>query len=98
MSKLNLVAILFLTGIFASQAQEKTQNQTDKAKQLNEVSIVSQKKAVEQRPDRTIFDFASQSHLNSGSVLEGIKKLPGLVASDLAGMMYQGKQLDVYMD
>jgi hypothetical protein len=33
--------------------------------------------------------------LNTGSVLEGIKKLPGLIASDIAGMMYQGKQLDV---
>jgi hypothetical protein len=31
--------------------------------------------------------------LNTGSVL-GIKT-PGLIASDIAGMMYQGKQLDV---
>lgn len=98
MNKINFAAMLFLTSIFATYAQEKTQNQTEKAKQLNEVNVVSQKKSVEQRPDRTIFEFASQSHLNSGSVLEGIKKLPGLVASDLAGMMYQGKQLDVFMD
>lgn len=93
--------VLFFTPLFSffsAFAQEKTQSQTEKAKQLNEVNVVSQRKSVEQRPDRTIFEFASQSHLNSGSVLEGIKKLPGLVASDLAGMMYQGKQLDVYMD
>jgi hypothetical protein len=43
----------------------------------------------------TIFNFADQPSLNTGSVLEGIKKLPGLIASDIAGMMYQGKQLDV---
>ncbi len=30
--------------------------------------------------------------------MEGIKKLPGLVASEMVGMMYQGKPLDVYMD
>ncbi|WP_239647611.1 outer membrane beta-barrel family protein [Flavobacterium psychrophilum] len=30
--------------------------------------------------------------------MEGLKKLPGLILSDVAGMMYQGKQLDVYMD
>jgi hypothetical protein len=31
-------------------------------------------------------------------VMEGLKKLPGLIVSDVAGMMYQGKQLEVYMD
>ena len=30
--------------------------------------------------------------------MEGLKKLPGLIISDVAGMMYQGKQLEVYMD
>src|SRR5690606_27962645 len=33
-----------------------------------------------------------------GTVMEGVKKLPGLVVTDIAGMMYQGKPLDVYMD
>lgn len=83
--------ILFAIGLSAQENKEK-------AKELNEVSIVKEKKAVEQKADRTIFEFASQAHLNSGSVLEGMKKLPGLVASDVAGMMYQGKQLDVFMD
>ena len=30
--------------------------------------------------------------------MEGLKKLPGLIVSDVAGMMYQGKQLEVFMD
>jgi hypothetical protein len=29
----------------------------------------------------------AQPSLNTGSVLEGIKKLPGLIVSDIAGMM-----------
>jgi hypothetical protein len=62
--------------------------------ELNEVAIIRTKKAVEQKADRTILIF-EQPSLNTGSVLEGIKKLPGLIASDIAGMMYQGKQLDV---
>ncbi|NHW58891.1 TonB-dependent receptor, partial [Escherichia coli] len=33
-----------------------------------------------------------------GTALDGIKKLPGLVSSDVAGMLYQGKMLDVFMD
>jgi hypothetical protein len=79
---------------YSISAQEKIKDTV----QLKEVAIKSERKAVEQKADRTIFDFASQAHLNSGSVLEGLKKLPGLIVSDVAGMMYQGKQLEVYLD
>ena len=37
-------------------------------------------------------------HGGSGSLLEGLKKLPGLIISDVTGMLYQGNQLEVYMD
>jgi hypothetical protein len=94
MKKNHLLSMFFLGTIFTLSAQEEPK----KAVELNEVAIVKTKKAVEQKADRTIFDFSGQPSLNSGSVLEGIKKLPGLIASDVAGMMYQGKQLDVFMD
>ncbi|MDI5887325.1 outer membrane beta-barrel family protein [Flavobacterium yafengii] len=94
MKKNHLLSMFFLGAIFTLSAQEEPK----KAVELNEVAIVKTKKAVEQKADRTIFDFSGQPSLNSGSVLEGIKKLPGLIASDVAGMMYQGKQLDVFMD
>jgi hypothetical protein len=87
-------SLFLLTGILTINAQEKL----EKAVELNEVAIIKTKKVIEQKADRTIFDFASQPSLNSGSVMEGIRKLPGLIASDVAGMMYQGKQLDVFMD
>ncbi len=76
----------------------KAQDTLQKTTELKEVVIKKEKKAIEKRADRTIFDFSSQSQLNSGSVLEGLRKLPGLIISDVAGLMYQGKQLDVYMD
>ena len=94
MKKNYFLSMFFLGAIFTLSAQEEKK----KAVELNEVAIVKTKKAIEQKADRTIFDFSSQPSLNSGSVLEGIKKLPGLIASDVAGMMYQGKQLDVFMD
>lgn len=94
MKKNYLLSMFFLGAIFTLSAQEDPK----KAVELNEVAIVKTKKAIEQKADRTIFDFSGQPSLNSGSVLEGIKKLPGLIASDVAGMMYQGKQLDVFMD
>ncbi len=88
-----LGAILSSTIIFA---QEK--NKPEKEKQIETVNIVKAKKAVEQKADRTIFDFSEQPVLNTGTLMEGVKKLPGLVVTDIAGMMYQGKMLEVYMD
>ncbi|MDF2833754.1 outer membrane beta-barrel protein [Chryseobacterium indoltheticum] len=81
-------------------AQETKDNNDSKLKEkeIESVIITKTKKAVEQKADRTIFDFSEQPSLNSGSLMEGVKKLPGLVVSDMVGMMYQGKPLDVYMD
>jgi len=79
-------------------AQEDKPQAPKKEKEIKEVTITKTKKAVEQKADRTIFDFSEQPNLNTGTALEGIKKLPGLIVSDLTGMAYQGKMLDVYMD
>lgn len=78
-------------------AQETAKEKT-REKNIEAVTITKTKKAVEQKADRTIFDFSEQPNLNSGSSMEGIKKLPGMVVTDIAGMMYQGKLLEVYMD
>ncbi|MGH1520280.1 TonB-dependent receptor domain-containing protein [Chryseobacterium sp. JK1] len=91
-----IFALSLLSSVFAF-SQEK-QNNAPKEKQIEGVVITKTKKAVEQKADRTIFDFSEQPQLNNGNVLEGIKKLPGLVATDIAGMMYQGKVLEVYLN
>ncbi|SER58631.1 Outer membrane receptor for ferrienterochelin and colicins [Flavobacterium frigoris] len=98
MKKIYLVALIAIGSFSTLSAQTTPEKAPEKTTELNEVAIIKTKKAIEQKADRTIFDFAGQASLNTGSVLEGIKKLPGLIASDIAGMMYQGKQLDVFMD
>ena len=98
MKKIPFIALIFLGSITFATAQTTPEKPVEKTTELNEVAIIKTKKAIEQKADRTIFNFADQPSLNTGSVLEGIKKLPGLIASDIAGMMYQGKQLDVFMD
>jgi len=95
--KIFLICFSLLT-IQAVFAQQETAKDTTKTTELKEVVVQSKKKSIEQKADRTIFYFSEQSHLNSGSVMEGLKKLPGLIVSDVAGMMYQGKQLEVFMD
>lgn len=94
----NFLIYLFILIFQFSIAQEETAKDSTKTTELKEVVVQSKKKSIEQRADRTIFDFSEQSHLNSGSLMEGLKKLPGLIVSDVAGMMYQGKQLEVFMD
>lgn len=87
------VHLLVFTAVWSQE------NETPKKeKEIDGVTITKKKKAVEQKADRTVFDFSEQQHLNSGSTLDGMKKLPGLIVSDLAGMVYQGKPLEVYMD
>ena len=94
--KKTIFALSLLGSVFVF-SQEKSNN-TTKEKQIEGVVITKSKKAVEQKADRTIFDFSEQPQLNNGNLLEGIKKLPGLVSTDIAGMMYQGKMLDVYLN
>ena len=99
----SLLTCLVLLGVTAVYAQDDTTKQTEKdsvaiKNDLNEVVVEKKKQAVERKADRTVFDFSEQAYLNSGSLMEGLKKLPGLIISDVAGMMYQGKQLQVYMD
>ncbi|MEG0927674.1 MULTISPECIES: TonB-dependent receptor domain-containing protein [Chryseobacterium] len=94
--KKTIFALSLITSVCAF-SQEKSNNTTNE-KQIEGVVITKTKKAVEQKADRTIFDFSEQPQLNNGNVLEGLKKLPGLVATDLAGMMYQGKILDVFLN
>ncbi len=91
--KLIFSALLFSASFYFAQEKPAEREAT-----IKEVTIVKTKKAVEQKADRTIFDFSEQPNLNSGTLMEGVKKLPGLVVTDIAGMMYQGKILEVYMD
>ncbi|OJX30503.1 MAG: TonB-dependent receptor [Chryseobacterium sp. 36-9] len=99
---MKLKSILPISALFLSQiyfAQETPKKETgNKEKEIEAVNITKTKKAVEQKADRTIYDFSEQPHLNSGNTLEGLQKIPGLVVSEMAGMIYQGKSLDVYMD
>ncbi|SHL17413.1 outer membrane beta-barrel protein [Chryseobacterium polytrichastri] len=91
------IFVLSVIGSMFTYAQEKTNSQV-KEKEIEGVTITKTKKAVEQKADRTIFDFSEQPQLNNGNVLEGIKKLPGLISTDIGGMMYQGKFLEVYLN
>lgn len=91
------IGLISFFAFLLSFAQDKPSTAI-KEKSIEGVVVTKTKKAVEQKADRTIFDFSEQASLNSGTLMEGVKKLPGMVVTDIAGMMYQGKMLAVYMD
>ena len=82
--KKQIVFLSLLVGVLG-YSQENSKAKTSE-KQIEEVTFKKTKKAVEQKADRTIFDFSEQPNLNTGTALEGIKKLPGLMNSELTGM------------
>ena len=93
-----MFSLCFVLNVKAQDSTKVKKEEVSKENQIEEVKIIKHKKAVEHKPDRTIFNIADQPNLNSGTLMETIKQLPGLIASDVAGMMYQGKQLEVFLD
>ena len=90
-----IIIIAFIVPITINAQKEKKKK---KEIRIQEVTLIKRKKAVEHLADRTIYDFSEQAMLNSGSMLDGLKKIPGLMASESIDILYQGKTLDVYMD
>lgn len=93
-----LFTTFFVLFAFAQDTTKVKKEVVQKENIIEEVKIIKQKKAIEQKPDRTIFNISDQPNLNSGTLMETIKQLPGLISSDVAGMLYQGKQLEVFLD
>ena len=98
----NIVKFLITLFPFVIFAQNDTINKSEidtaNVVNLKQITVVKKKKAVEHLADRTIFDFSEQSILNSGSLMEGLKKIPGIIASESIDVVYQGKTLEIYMD
>ncbi len=97
--RLTFLSVLYLILAIPLCAQVDTSiSDTTSTKVLEEIGVSGKKQAVTRTADRTIFDFSEQPSLNSGSLMDGLRKIPGLIISDVAGMLYQGKLLEVYQD
>ena len=94
-NKITFLSLFFTIPLFS---QNNVSKDSVKSIELKDVVINNRKKAIEYKADRVIYNFSEQAYLNSGSLMDGLKKIPGLIISDVTGMIYQGKQLEVYMD
>ncbi|WP_310557260.1 outer membrane beta-barrel family protein [Flavobacterium sp.] len=103
MKSLFLTVSLLVT--FFSFAQEnqniKTEQDTVKSKinSLDEVAIYGKRKQfLKVESDKTTVNVKDNAMLNSGSSLDAVKRLPGVITSPTGGLSLNGKNVRIYID
>jgi len=72
---------------------------TEKTNDLNEVTVFgNQRQFMKVESDKTTISIKENGLLNSGTTLDAIKKLPGVVTSPAGGLTLNGKGVVVYID
>src|SRR5688572_5549007 len=98
------VLLLSTTFIFAQEAKPNLENSLkvekdtikEKVNALNEVTVTAQKKYIKVDSDKTTISVKENAMLNSGSSLEAVKKLPGVITSPTGGISLNGKAVTIY--
>jgi hypothetical protein len=101
MKTLFLSALFLVTTIIAAQeAPKKTVKDTlnPKVTTLDEVTVTIKKKFIKVDSDKTTVNVKDNAMLNSGSGLEAVKKLPGVITSPTGSITLNGKGVAIYID
>ena len=95
----NLILVLTFLFINVLNAQE-TATDTIKKKEiiLDEVKVTTKKKYIKIDSDKTTVAVKDNPMLNSGSSLEAVKKLPGVITSPTGSITLNGKGVAIYVD
>lgn len=101
--KSKLIALALLaTGIIFAQEKPEDQKTTDSIKKkdilLKEVVVNQKKKYIKVDSDKTTVSVKDNAMLNSGSSLEAVKKLPGVITSPTGSITLNGKGVAIYID
>ncbi|MEO5776750.1 MAG: outer membrane beta-barrel family protein [Flavobacterium sp.] len=105
MKSLSIALCLLATSfIFAQEAP--TQNQenpkttsTEKSNDLSEVTVYGNKKQyIKVESDKTTINVRDNAMLNSGSSLEAVKKIPGVITSPTGSITLNSKGVSIYID
>jgi outer membrane receptor protein involved in Fe transport len=71
---------------------------TEKMTNLKEVVLTDRKKYIKVESDKTTINVKDNLLVSSGTALDAIKKMPGVVASPTGGFTLNGKPIVVYID
>ena len=101
--KSKLFALVFLaTGMLFAQENESEKQVQDSIKKnqilLDEVTVNYKKKFIKVDSDKTTISVKDNAMLNSGSSMEVVKKLPGVITSPTGSITLNGKGVAIYID
>lgn len=94
---------LVATSFYAQENPTSTTVQdtvkTPKANELKEVTIYGNKKQyIKVESDKTTISVRDNAMLNSGSSLEAVKKIPGVITSPSGGITLNSRGVTIYID
>lgn len=100
MKSLLLSALFLASGALFAQEIQKTENDSinKKTTTLDEVKVTSRKKYIKVESDKTTVSVKENAMLNSGSSLDAVKKLPGVITSPTGNITLNGKGVTIYID
>ncbi|MGL2966664.1 TonB-dependent receptor domain-containing protein [Flavobacterium sp. XGLA_31] len=108
MKSLSIALCLLITSFsFAQQTPSETKESTpsetnlpqEKAQELKEVTIYGNKKQyLKVESDKTTISVRDNAMLNSGSSLEAVKKIPGVITSPTGSITLNSKGVTIYID
>lgn len=71
---------------------------SEKVTNLKEVVLTDRKKYIKVESDKTTINVKDNPMVSSGTALDAIKKMPGVVASPTGGFSLNGKPIIIYID
>ena len=71
---------------------------TEKLTTLKEIVVMDRKKYIKVDSDKTTISVKDNPIVSSGTALDAIKKMPGVVASPTGGFSLNGKPIVIYID
>ncbi|WP_293891585.1 TonB-dependent receptor [Flavobacterium sp.] len=105
MKSLSITLCLLATSfIFAQEAPTKSQETpktktAEKTNELSEVTVYGNKKQyIKVESDKTTINVRDNAMLNSGSSLEAVKKIPGVITSPAGSITLNSKGVSIYID
>jgi hypothetical protein len=107
MKSLSITLCLLVTAMtFAQEAPQKQLNQAvkdtvknPKTNELKEVTVYGSKKQyLKVESDKTTINVKDNAMLNSGSSLEAVKKVPGVITSPTGSITLNSKGVTIYID
>ncbi len=99
MKKINFVIIAFLFSLKFYAQEISSDSLLTGNYSLKEVVIFgANRQYVKVTPEKTTIDVKNNPLLNSGTSMDAVKRVPGVITNPLNGLLLNGKEVTIYID